>query len=136
MKQFFKFLQEAAGSQAVQQATRMGLQSDGHGGWYKDGEFVAKTVKSKLVFYNKRQSVGGKDPAQTSKEKNISDPNFVDPATQQQQAAPVDPNAAADPNAQIDPATGQPMDQGINQQSEIPPAPPVPSPMEGKKAEI
>ena len=72
MKQFFKFLQEAAGSQAVQQATRMGLQSDGHGGWYKDGEFVAKTVKSKLVFYNKRQSVGGKDPAQTSKEKNIS----------------------------------------------------------------
>ena len=121
MKQFFKFLQEAAGSQAVQQATRMGLQSDGHGGWYKDGEFVAKTVKSKLVFYNKRQSVGGKDPAQTSKEKNISDPNFVDPATQQQQAAPVDPNAAADPNAQIDPATGQPVQAA-------PAAPPIPTP--------
>ena len=40
MKSFFQFLKE---STAVQQATRMGLQSDGHGGWYKDGEFVAKT---------------------------------------------------------------------------------------------
>lgn len=120
MKQFFKFLQEAVGSQAVQQATRMGLQSDGHGGWYKDGEFVAKTVKGKLVFYNKRQSIGGKDPAQTPKEKNISDPNFVDPSIQQQ-AAPVDPNAAVDPNAQIDPATGQPVQAA-------PAAPPIPTP--------
>jgi nicotinamide mononucleotide adenylyltransferase len=120
MKKFFAFLHEAVSSQAVQQATRMGLQSDGHGGWYKDGEFVAKTVKGKLVFYNKRQSVGGKDPAQTPKEKNISNPNFVDPAQQQQQA-PVDPNAAVDPNAQIDPATGQPVQAA-------PPPPPIPVP--------
>ena len=42
MKSFFQFLE----STAVKQATRMGLTSDGHGGWYdKKGEFVAKTEK-------------------------------------------------------------------------------------------
>ena len=52
MKSFLNFLTEA-GSTAIQQATRMGLQGDGHGGWYsKEGEFVAKTEKGKLVFYN------------------------------------------------------------------------------------
>jgi nicotinamide mononucleotide adenylyltransferase len=128
MKKFFTFLQEAVSSQAVQQATRMGLQSDGHGGWYKDGEFVAKTVKGKLVFYNKRQSVGGKDPAQTPKEKNISDPNFADPALQQQQ---VSAQAPVDPNAQIDPATGQPV-----QAAPPPPPIPVPPPVEKTKGTL
>ena len=48
MKTFFQFLSE---SQAVQQATRMGLVSDGHGGWYdKQGEFVAKTEEDNLNF--------------------------------------------------------------------------------------
>ncbi len=105
MKNFFQFLTETT---ATQQAARLGLQGDGHGGWYKDGEFVAKTEKGRLKFYNKRQAAGAKDPKQTDLEKNVSDPNFVDPALQQQQA-PVDPNAAVDPNAQIDPATGQPV---------------------------
>jgi len=84
MKNFFQFLSESA----AQQAARLGLQGDGHGGWYDrmSGEFVAKTEKGKLKFYNKRQKVGAKDPAQTEKEKNVSDPNFVDPALQQQQA--------------------------------------------------
>ena len=83
MKNFFQFLSESA----AQQAARLGLQGDGHGGWYDrmSGEFVAKTEKGKLKFYNKRQKVGAKDPAQTEKEKNISDPNFVDPALQQQE---------------------------------------------------
>ncbi len=46
MKSFLNFIKEASASVAVQQASRMGLQSDGHGGWYdKDGEFVAKTEK-------------------------------------------------------------------------------------------
>ena len=76
MKTFLQFISE---NTATQQATRLGLEGDGHGGWYKDGEFVAKTEKGRLKFYNKRQKVGGKDPAQTEKEKNISDPNFVDP---------------------------------------------------------
>ena len=72
MKSFLNFLTEA-GSTAIQQATRMGLQGDGHGGWYsKEGEFVAKTEKGKLVFYNKRQKVGKQDPPQTDKEKRLS----------------------------------------------------------------
>ena len=69
MKSFLQFLE----STAVQQATRMGLTGDGHGGWYdKNGEFVAKTEKGQLKFYNKRQRVGKQDPPQTDKEKNLS----------------------------------------------------------------
>ena len=87
MKTFLQFITE---STATQQAARLGLESDGHGGWTdrNTGEFVAKTEKGKLKFFNKRQKVGGKDPAQTEKEKNISDPNFVDPKLKQQEPAP------------------------------------------------
>ena len=87
MKTFIQFITE---STATQQAARLGLESDGHGGWTDrtTGEFVAKTEKGRLKFFNKRQKVGAKDPAQTEKEKNISDPNFVDPKLQQQE--PVD----------------------------------------------
>ena len=70
MKSFLQFISE---SKAVQQATRMGLTGDGHGGWYdKKGQFVAKTDKGQLKFYNKRQRVGKQDPPQTDKEKNLS----------------------------------------------------------------
>jgi phosphopantetheine adenylyltransferase len=89
MKTFLQFITE---NTATQQATRLGLEGDGHGGWYKDGEFVAKTEKGRLKFYNKRQKVGGKDPAQSEKEKNLSSPNTTAPPEeqqqQQQQAAP------------------------------------------------
>ena len=87
MKSFFQFLTETTASQ---QAARLGLQGDGHGGWYDraTGEFVAKTEKGRLKFYNKRQVTPGKDPAQTETERNISDPNFTDPALQQQAPAP------------------------------------------------
>ena len=100
MKSFFKFLSEATASQ---QAARLGLVGDGHGGWYdkSTGEFTAKTEKGRLKFYNKRQSVGGKDPAQTEKEKNISDPNFVDPRIRQQ--------AQAQPAQQAQPEPEQPV---------------------------
>jgi hypothetical protein len=90
MKSFFHFLKEAAaGSTAVQQAQRMGLVGDGHGGWYdkKSGEFVAKTEKGVLKFYNKRQKVGQQDPAQSEKEKNLSQQTSQQPAAPQQQAA-------------------------------------------------
>ncbi len=83
MKSFFQFLKE---STAVQQAARMGLQSDGHGGWYKDGEFVAKTEKGRLKFFNKRQKVGQKDPPQTDREKRFSQPSS-EPVPQQEPAA-------------------------------------------------
>ena len=90
MKSFFHFLKEAAaGSTAVQQAQRMGLVGDGHGGWYdkKTGEFVAKTEKGVLKFYNKRQRVGQQDSAQSEKEKNLSQGTSQQPAAPQQQAA-------------------------------------------------
>ena len=70
MKTLFQFLTE---STAVQQATRMGLKSDGHGGWYDNkGEFVAKTERGQLKFFNKRQRIGAQEPPQTDREKNIS----------------------------------------------------------------
>ena len=70
MKTFFQFISE---SNAVQQATRMGLKSDGHGGWYDNkGEFVAKTEKGSLKFFNKRQRIGQQDPTQSDKEKKLS----------------------------------------------------------------
>tara|TARA_B100000508_G_scaffold62537_1_gene49051 strand:+ start:306 stop:1502 length:1197 start_codon:yes stop_codon:yes gene_type:complete len=71
MKTFYKFTE----SLAVQQATRMGLKSDGHGGWYDNkGEFVAKTEKGQLKFFNKRQKIGQQDPPQSDKEKRLSAP--------------------------------------------------------------
>ena len=80
MKSFFQFLE----STAVQHATRMGLPSDGHGGWYdKKGEFVAKTEKGQLKFFNKKQRIG-QDPPSTEKEKSLSG---MQPAGAQQQPA-------------------------------------------------
>ena len=96
MKNFFQFLSE---STAVQQATRMGLQSDGHGGWYdKKGEFVAKTEKGQLKFFNKRQKIGKQDPPQTDREKNLSATSYEkkptqEPAAQQQASAQDGPPA-------------------------------------------
>ena len=79
MKSFFQFLE----SNAVQQATRMGLVSDGHGGWYdKKGEFVAKTEKGSLKFFNKRQRIGSQDPRQSEKEKRISAGSSAEPAAE------------------------------------------------------
>jgi len=97
MKSFFQFLNESA----TQQAQRLNLQSDGHGGWYDraTGEFVAKTEKGQLKFYNKRQKIGGDDPNQTDLEKNVSDPNFADPGLQQQEISP-EQQAAATPEEQ------------------------------------
>ena len=91
MKTFLQFITE---STATQQAARLGLQSDGHGGWTDrtTGEFVAKTEKGRLKFFNKRQKVGGKDPAQSEKEKNLSDPNMEAPP-EGQQAPPQDQQA-------------------------------------------
>ena len=96
MKSFLQFLTETSASQ---QAARLGLEGDGHGGWYdrKTGEFTAKTEKGTLKFYNKRQKVGGRDPKQSEQEKNYSSPNTqVPPEGQQappaeQQAPPAEP---------------------------------------------
>ena len=106
MKNFFQFLSE---NTASQQAARLGLEGDGHGGWYKDGEFVAKTEKGRLKFYNKRQRVGQQDPPQTDKEKNLSATSYEkepaqEPTAQQQAPAPEEPAAQQAPAQEGPPA--------------------------------
>ena len=102
MKSFFQFLRE---STAVQQATRLGLKGDGHGGWYDNkGEFVAKTEKGQLKFFNKRQRVGKQDPAQTDKEKNLSAPTSAPAAAPEEPAqasAEPEQEPQKDPNAPV-----------------------------------
>ena len=85
MKSFLKFISESAAAQAL----RLGLEGDGHGGWYKDGEFTAKTEKGRLRFYNKRQKAG-QDPPQSEKEKNLSHSSTgqQEPATVQSKVSP------------------------------------------------
>jgi len=64
MKSFFQFLTETE-SKAGEQARKLGLKSDGHGGWLdRSGEFVAKTDGDRLKFFNKGQRPG-RDPDQT-----------------------------------------------------------------------
>ena len=64
MKTLFQFLTETE-SKAKEQARKLGLKSDGHGGWLdRSGEFVAKTEGDKLRFFNKNQRPG-RDPDQT-----------------------------------------------------------------------
>ena len=85
MKRFFRFLSEAKESQATAQAKRMGLKGDGHGGWYNpQGEFVAKTEKGELKFYNQGQRVGQRDiPPKPGAAKPQATPGQIQP-----QAAP------------------------------------------------
>ena len=65
MKTFLRFISEAPDSnKAKEQARKLNLKSDGHGGWLDSkGEFVAKTAGGKLRFYNQRQRAG-QDPPQ------------------------------------------------------------------------
>ena len=69
MKNLFQFLTEVSLTpQAKDQARKMNLKSDGHGGWINSrGEFVAKTEGKKLKFFNQRQKDGEQDPPQRRK---------------------------------------------------------------------
>ena len=106
MKSFHQFISEA--SAAADQAKRLGLQSDNHGGWYdrRTNEFVAKTEGGKLKFYNKRQRVG-KDPNQTPHEKDVPSPSYNDPNAQQspqqqqQEPAPEQQPVAQEPQQPV-----------------------------------
>jgi hypothetical protein len=84
MKLFLKFIAEATA--ASQQAKKLGLVGDNHGGWYNraTGEFEAKTVGGGLQYFNKRQKVPGKDPAQTPREKQIASPSYNEVPVAQQ----------------------------------------------------
>jgi hypothetical protein len=109
MKSFIQFILEA--TSPSEQATRLGLQGDGHGGWYdrRTGEFVAKTEGGKLKFYNKRQRVG-QDPPQTEHEKNIPSPSYNDPRlTQPQQQQQPTPQQQQQPTPQQQPVAQEPQ---------------------------
>ena len=94
MKSFLQFINESA----AQQAARLGLVGDGHGGWYDKatGEFTAKTEKGRLKFYNKRQRIGQQDPPQSEQEKNLSRTSYSETQPQeveaQQEEPPFQPN--------------------------------------------
>ena len=111
MKSFRQFITEA--TSPSEQAKRLGLQSDNHGGWYdrRTGEFVAKTVGAELKFFNKREVIGAKDPKQTEHEKRIPSPSYNDPrASQPQQTEPAQqpaleqqPTSEQQPQQQVGP---------------------------------
>ena len=88
MKSFSQFFQEARETSASQEAKKLGLSGDGHGGWYdKNGEFVAKTVKSVLKFYGRDNTPGKKDsPRLPTASTPTAQPDAVavDPQSQQQ----------------------------------------------------
>jgi hypothetical protein len=110
MKTFYQFLTEAT-SAASQQARQLGLEGDGHGGWYKNNEFVAKTIGGKLKFFNKREKIGQRDPNQTEAERNTPSSEYNDPQAQI-------------PAQQAQPEVEQiPQQQPLEQQPEVGPPP-------------
>ena len=107
MKSFFQFLNEA--TRGAQQAKRMGLVGDNHGGWYDraTGEFVAKTEGGELKFYNKNQRIGAKDPKQNEQDKKLSQGSYeqqaqleVPPEQVPQEQLPPEQLPPEDPTAQ------------------------------------
>ena len=99
MKNFLEFLTEAGTSQASSQAQKLNLKSDGHGGWLDSrGNFVAKTEKGKLKFYNARERAAQEDPVNKMATARADDklagaPNQK-PAPQPKAAAKPDPEGS------------------------------------------
>ena len=94
MKSFLRFLGEADTSKASEQARKLNLKSDGHGGWLDSkGEFVAKTEGGKLKFYNQRQRPG-QDPPQP---KGLNTPNATQERPAAQAQAPQAKQKSAEP---------------------------------------
>ena len=99
MKNFLEFLTEAGTSQASSQAQKLNLKSDGHGGWLDSrGNFVAKTEKGKLKFYNARERKAEEGPVKQMATARADDklagaPNQK-PAPQPKAAAKPDPEAS------------------------------------------
>jgi hypothetical protein len=82
MKSFLTFLSEATQSQASQQAQKLGLKGDGHGGWLdRSGKLVARTDKGKLKFTDSRQAAS-QEPEAAPRQAGAA------PVAQQPQAAP------------------------------------------------
>jgi len=104
MKTFLRFISEAPESgKAKEQARKLNLKSDGHGGWLDSkGEFVAKTEGGKLKFYNQRQRAG-QDPPQP---KGVNTPVATQgrPAAAQAPAAAPKPKSAEPEGSDLDKA--------------------------------
>lgn len=113
MKTFSQFITEA--TPASDQAKRLGLVGDGHGGWYNraTGEFEAKTVGDQLKYFNKRQVIGGKDPKQGEFEKNI-------PLGSSAPSSPAPAPAVSDSQSQM------PVDQQVAPEEQLATPPPIP----------
>ena len=99
MKNFLEFLTEAGTSQASAQAKKLNLKSDGHGGWLDSrGNFVAKTEKGKLKFYNARERKAEEGPvkqmATARADDKLAGAPRQQPAPQQKAAAKPDPEAS------------------------------------------
>ena len=98
MKNFLEFLTEAGTSQASSQAQKLNLKSDGHGGWLDSrGNFVAKTEKGKLKFYNARERKAEEGPVQQMATARADDKLAGAPNQKpvpQQKAAKPDPEAS------------------------------------------
>ena len=104
MKTFLRFISEAPDSnKAKEQARKLNLKSDGHGGWLDSkGEFVAKTEGSKLKFYNQRQRVGQDQP----QPKGVNTPVATQgrPAAAQAPAPQAKPKSAEPEGGELDKA--------------------------------
>ena len=99
MKNFLEFLTEAGTSQASAQAQKLNLKSDGHGGWLDSrGNFVAKTEKGKLKFYNARERKAEEGPvkqmATARADDKLAGAPRQQPAPQQKAAAKPDPEVS------------------------------------------
>ena len=99
MKNFLEFLTEAGTSQASSQAQKLNLKSDGHGGWLDSrGNFVAKTEKGKLKFYNARERKAEENPvrqmATARADDKLAGAPLQKPAHQPKAAAKPDPEAS------------------------------------------
>jgi hypothetical protein len=103
MKNFFQFLTEAKESQASMQARKLNLKSDGHGGWLDSrGEFVAKTEKGKLVFYDRGRVEGAKDRPKGAVGKSPAPEKTEAKPKAEPAPAPKAPAKAAPPTDDVD----------------------------------
>jgi hypothetical protein len=101
MKSFLTFLTEATQSQASQQAQKLGLKGDGHGGWLdRSGKVVARTDKGKLKFIDGRQAAGAKEPAAEPRQAASAPTAQPQAAQAPVPAAPQAPGAAPEDQTQ------------------------------------
>jgi hypothetical protein len=120
MKNFTQFFTEARETSASQEAKKLGLTGDGHGGWYdKNGEFIAKTVQGKLKFFGSDNTPGKKDsPAQPSTQSILAKQTATQTASQQ----PI----TQEPQVSTEPKQVSPDQQREPAPKEVPAEMPVP----------